>query len=73
MSATVKCRILRETHAAVFLEQPQPDQGRTVQCWIPRSVCERLSKGPRQGDGSRDATITMAGWLADKHNLETED
>ena len=71
MSVQVKCRILRETDLALKLSQMQGEK--EVVCWVLRSKCEHASKGPQQADGSRDATITMEGWLARVNQLETED
>ena len=71
MSAIIKCRIMRETEMGVLIRQTIDGLG-SREVWIPRSQCEHLSKGPMQPDGSRDATITMAGWLAEQHSLETE-
>lgn len=73
MSAIVKCKILMETEKAVLIEQPSFEFHPIVTCWIPRSQCDHLSKGPVKPDNTRDATITMADWLADKHNLRCED
>jgi len=73
MSVQIKCRILRETEAAILIEQAHPEAHGSIECWLPRSQCDHLSKGPVRPDGSRDATITLAAWLAEKHDLETED
>ena len=45
----------------------------SVQCWVPRSQCEHISKGPPFADGSRDATVTLPGWLARDKNLNWEE
>lgn len=71
MSVQIKCRIVRESEKAIFIRQ-EIGKGAYTALWIPRSQCDHLSKGPIQADGSRDATITMAEWLAEKHNLETQ-
>jgi len=71
MSEKVKCRILRETERAILIHQ-EAENREIIQAWIPRSQCDHLSKGPLQPDGSREATITMATWLIDKHNLKSE-
>jgi len=71
MSVIIKCRIMRETEKAVLIRQEFPNR-EMVETWIPRSQCDHLSKGTFLADGSREATITLAGWLADKYNLRTE-
>jgi len=71
MSAKVKCRIMRETEKALLIRQETPNR-ESIETWIPRSQCDHISKGPLSPEGSRDGTITMAGWLADKHNLRME-
>ena len=71
MSEKIKCRILRETERAILIRQEMPNR-EAVEAWIPRSQCDHLSKGPSEPDGSRSATITMAGWLVDQHNLRAE-
>lgn len=72
MSVQVKCRLLRETDRALLLQQ-LGDNGAGIECWIARSQCDHISKGALAPDGSRDATVTMPQWLADRHKLETED
>jgi len=73
MSVQVKCRILMETENAVLIEQLSEGFLPPVGCWIPRSQCDHLSKGPMQPDNTRDAVITIADWLAEKHKLRTQD
>jgi hypothetical protein len=70
MSDKVKCVIVRETEKALFIRQEQPNRV-PVEVWIPRSQCDHVSKMP-DGKGAITATVTMAGWLVDKHNLRAE-
>lgn len=73
MSVKVKCRIIVETEAGLLIEQPRFELQVAVESWIPRSQCDHISKGPLQEDGTRDATVTMADWLADKCGFNTEE
>jgi len=73
MSVKVKCRIILETEAALYIEQPRFEFKSAVECWIPRSQCDHISKGPLKEDNTRDATVTMAEWLADKRGFRTEE
>lgn len=68
----VKCRIVRETERALLIQQPLPDQHGTRECWIARSECHHISKGPLGADGSRDGTVRMSAWLAQVNALEIE-
>ena len=72
MSVQVKCRILRETEQAVQVCQ-ENGTDRPVICWVARSQCDHISKGPVQPDGSRDGVVTMPEWLANVNQLEEED
>jgi hypothetical protein len=69
MSAKFKCRILRETDAAILIQQEPPNRQAT-QTWIPRSQCDHISKMP---DGKPEtgipATVTCADWIIDKKGL----
>ena len=71
MNEKIKCRILRETERAILIRQETGNR-EAIEAWIPRSQCDHLSKGPTLNDGSREATITMAAWLVDQHNLRAE-
>ena len=73
MSDKVKCRIILETESALLIEQPRLEFHTAIECWIPRSLCEHISKGPKRPDGTRDAIVTMSGWLADKRGFRTEE
>lgn len=73
MSCKVKCRIIAETEKALLLEQADLLPTDRVECWIPRSQCDHISKGPLKEDGTREATVTMADWLADKRGFRTEE
>jgi len=73
MSVKVKCRIILETEAALLIEQPRDGLRIAIECWIPRSQCDHISKGPLKEDYTRDATVTMAEWLADKRGFRTEE
>jgi len=73
MSDRVKCRIILETEAALLIEQPRFEFHAAIECWIPRSQCDHISKGPKQPDGTRDAVVTMAEWLVEKRGFRTEE
>ena len=67
MSAKFRCRILRETDAAILVKQEIRNR-EPVEAWIPRSQCDHISKLPDDKDGI-PATITAATWIIEKKGL----
>lgn len=67
MSAKFRCRILEEREKAIRVKQEIHNRG-VVECWIPRSQIDHISKLP-DGQPGIPATITASEWIMEQKGL----
>lgn len=68
MRITVKAWIIQESQQAYQISTlPQNRDWKAV--WIPKSMCERITKGPQVEGEWRHCEIDMQDWFAEKKGL----